>query len=132
MKDCGKVTSNKNQERIRVINGEGDDFDKEVPPNWIRVIFQTEDGRKSRIKFLISKSEKFGDVLKKYCEKRALPKANYIIEFDGERVEMSATPVDLDLDGDEVFDVKKGSKSVMQKVAENNKIYDYDDDILPC
>lgn len=57
---------------------------------------------------------------------------NYLIEFDGERVDLNSTPTDLDLDGDEIMDVKKGSKTVLQKVAENQKVYDYDDDILPC
>lgn len=61
-----------------------------------------------------------------------MPDGNYIIEFDGERVDLKSTPTDLDLDGDEIMDVKKGSKTILQKVAENQKVYDYDDDILPC
>lgn len=61
-----------------------------------------------------------------------MPDGNYVIEFDGEHVDLKSTPTDLDLDGDEIMDVKKGYKSVMQKVAENQKVYDYDDDILPC
>lgn len=78
------------------------------------------------------KTEIFENVLNKYKEHRNLSDGNYILEFDGERVDLKSTPIDLDLDGDEIMDVKKGSKSVMQKVAENKKVYDYDDDILPC
>lgn len=41
------------QEKIQVVNDENDE--SEPPANCIRVIFQTEEGRKSRIKFLILK-----------------------------------------------------------------------------
>ncbi len=50
-------------------------------------------------------------MLKKYLEKRELISENwqtlYALHFDGDRVNPKETPEDLDLDGDEVFDVKK-------------------------
>ncbi len=57
------------------------------------------------------KDEEFENVLKKYLEKRELMTENwltaYALHFDGDRVNLKETPEDLDLDGDEVFDVKK-------------------------
>lgn len=59
-----------------------------------------------------------------------LDKQMHIIEFDGDQVNLTETPNDLDLDGDEIFDVRKSSKPIMAKVAEKKKVYDFDDDIL--
>ena len=54
----------------------------------------------------------------------------YIIEFDGDEVHLDETPSDLDIDGGEIFDVKKSSKPTLQAVNENKKSYEFDDDIL--
>ena len=56
--------------------------------------------------------------------------SGYIVEFDGEEVGMNETPADLDLDGEEIFDVRKSSKPTLQAVQENKKNYEFDDDIL--
>lgn len=56
--------------------------------------------------------------------------SGYIVEFDGEEVGMKETPADLDLDGEEIFDVRKSSKPTLQAVHENKKNYEFDDDIL--
>lgn len=53
--DCGKVTTKTKQERIKIVNDDEDEPNGYKPPNLIRVIFQTEEGRKSRIKFSIMK-----------------------------------------------------------------------------
>jgi hypothetical protein len=94
-------------EKIKVVD---DDQQEDVGENMITIILQTEEGRKSRMKFLIFKDESFENVLKKYLEKRDLMVNNweacYGLVFDGDRVNLKETPVDLDLDGDEVFDVK--------------------------
>jgi hypothetical protein len=72
------------------------------------------------------------NVLTKYCEKKSLDPQGHMLEFDGDRVESSDTPVDLDLDNGEIFDVKKSSKPTSQVIEENKKKYDFDDDILVC
>lgn len=70
-------------------------------------------------------------MLKKYFEKKELKDMeSYIIEFDGEKVDLSETPIDLDLDGGEIFDVKKCSRPAMQIVTENKQNYDFDDEVL--
>ena len=53
-----------------------------------------------------------------------------MLEFDGERVDLNETPIDLDLDGGEIFDIRKGSKPISEKIEENKKNYDFDDEIL--
>ena len=68
--------------------------------------------------------------MKKYCEKRELDGNNFILEFDGDKVDLSETPIDLDLDGDEIFDVRKSSKPILEKINENKKNYEFDDEIL--
>ncbi len=50
-KDCGRLNTGL-QEKIRIIDNE-DEF--ECPSNSLMVRFQTQDGRKSRLTFLISK-----------------------------------------------------------------------------
>ena len=66
-----------------------------------------------------------------YCDKLTLSNASeYIIEFDGEIVGKKETANDLDLDGDEIFDVKKSNKPTMQIVSENKKNYEFDDDLF--
>ena len=72
------------------------------------------------------------NVLQKYCEKKKLDSQSYMLEFDGDKVESSDTPQDLDLDGGEIFDVKKASKPTSQLIRENKKKYDFDDDIIVC
>jgi hypothetical protein len=72
------------------------------------------------------KEEKFENVLKKYCEKRELDFVKYIMEFDGEQVDVGETPVDLDLDGGEIFDVRFSH----DKTKINDKLYEFDDDVL--
>lgn len=70
-------------------------------------------------------------MLPKYCDKLKLSDSGqYIIEFDGENVGAKETANDLDLDGDEIFDVKKSSKPTMQIVSENKKNYEFDDDLF--
>jgi hypothetical protein len=54
----------------------------------------------------------------------------HILEFDGDKVDGDETPADLDLDGDEMMDVKKSSKPTSQVINENKKKYEFDDDIL--
>jgi hypothetical protein len=54
----------------------------------------------------------------------------YILEFDGDQVNLNETPNDLDIDGGEIFDVKKSSKPTKQLIDENKSKYAFDDDIL--
>jgi len=103
----------------------------EVPLKMVAVILQTRDGRKSRVKFIIAKDEPLLNMLPMYCDKLTLSNASeYIIEFDGEIVGKDETANDLDLDGDEIFDVKKSNKPTMQIVSENKKNYEFDDDLF--
>ena len=78
------------------------------------------------------KDEPFANILKKFCEKRGLDNhENYMLEFDGDRVEDDETPEDLDLDGGEIFDVKSSKcKTTLQHVTENQSKYTFDDDVL--
>lgn len=124
--DCGKTTSVV-QERIRVVENEDD---SETHAGMLMIILQTQDGRKSRVRLLVSKDEKFGNVLKKYCEKKSLEFGLFIMEFDGDKVKLDETPEDLDLDGGEIFDVRKSSKPALEQIQANTKNYDFDDDIL--
>jgi hypothetical protein len=68
--------------------------------------------------------------LKKYCEKRELVGDNLMLEFDGDKVDLEETPTDLDLDGGEIFDIRRSSKPSLEKIKENKKNYDFDDEIL--
>ncbi len=72
----------------------------------------------------------FESILKKYCEKRELVFGSYIIEFDGDKVELSETPIDLDLEGDEIFDVRRSSKPILEHISANKENYDFDDEII--
>jgi len=54
----------------------------------------------------------------------------YMLEFDGDVVGATETAEALDLDGDEIFDVKKNGKATMQLVEQNKERYEFDDDIL--
>ena len=78
------------------------------------------------------KDEPFANILKKFCEKRGLDNhENYMLEFDGDRVEDDETPEDLDLDGGEIFDVTSSKcKTTLQHVTENQSKYTFDDDVL--
>jgi hypothetical protein len=65
-----------------------------------------------------------------YCEKKSLDAKSHILEFDGDKIDLQETPVDLDLDGGEMIDVKKSSKPTSQVINENKKKYEFDDDVL--
>ena len=56
--------------------------------------------------------------------------ACHLIEFDGDLVSSKETPNDLDIDGGEIFDVKKSAKPTLKQVEANKKNYEFDDDIL--
>jgi hypothetical protein len=76
--------------------------------------------------FSIFKDEKFANVLKKYCDKKEFEYNQYTLEFDGEQVDLNENPNDLDLDGDEIFDVK-----YLKNITKiNEKKYEFDDDVL--
>ena len=85
-------------------------------------------------KFLTNslKDEQFKNILKKYCEVKALDYegGRYIMEFDGDLVESNETPNDLDLDGDEIFDVKQSSKPSSKHIEANKRNYEFDDDVI--
>jgi hypothetical protein len=78
------------------------------------------------------KDEQFENILKKYCEVKGLDHAGgrYIMEFDGDLVESNETPTDLDLDGDEIFDVKQSSKPSSKHIEANKRNYEFDDDVI--
>lgn len=127
--ECGRVAA-VFKESIQIINNDDDEEPDNLEPNELTVILQTQEGRKSRLRFLIRKSEKMSNVLKKYCEKKSLDAKLFMLEFDGERVDVDETPEDLDLDGGEMFEVKKNSKATADIIKENNKKYEFDDDVL--
>jgi hypothetical protein len=129
------------QERIKVCSEEnnedednndkgGDDGDGDA--RLVKIILQTNEGRKSRVKLQVVRDEPFRNILKKYCEIKSLDwtSGTYILEFDGDKVGADETANDLDLDGDECFDVKQSTKSSMQFIQGNKKNYDYDEDVL--
>ena len=129
--DC-VYSGKKVQERVRIV--ECDDENKlnsMMTSGTVLVKLQTQEGRKSRVNFLIYKDEPFEKVLKMYCEKRELGNpSNYMLEFDGSKVDPSETAVDLDLDGGEMFDVRKSSKPTIDHINENKQKYSFDDDVL--
>lgn len=113
-------------ERIEVV-----EKDEDVPANMVRIILQTRDGRKSRVRFVVAKDEPVANVVGKYCERMEMDTAlQYMLEFDGDLVGAEETAEDLDLDGDEIFDVKKRGKATMQLVEQHKQRYEFDDDIL--
>ncbi|CAF0863463.1 unnamed protein product [Brachionus calyciflorus] len=124
--DCGK-TSTVNQEKVKVVE-EGEQI--ELGPNMITVNLQTDAGRKSRVKFLISMDEKFEWVLKKYCEKKGLEFDKYSLQMEGDKIDLKETPRDLDFEDDFMIDVTRSTKAVLQQINENKKNYEFDDDIL--
>lgn len=124
--DCEKIKG-KIQERIKIVDNEDE---SESTPLMIYITLQSQEGRKSRVKFLIAKDEPFKNMLNIYCEKFGLPSNNYIMEFDGDIVEPMDTANGLILDGDEIFDVKKTNKPTMQLLKENKINYEYDDEVL--
>lgn len=68
--------------------------------------------------------------MRKYCQDKKLDPSVHILEFDGDLVEADDTPNSLDLDGDEMFDVKKSSKPTSEVIRQNQSKYDFDPDIL--
>jgi hypothetical protein len=52
------------------------------------------------------------------------------MEFDGDLVSSNETPNDLDIEGGEIFDVKKSSKPTLEQVKQNQKNYEFDDEVL--
>ena len=92
---------------------------------------QTSEGRKSRVSFLVFKEESFENILRKYCEKKEISDfESYMMEFDGDKVDLTENANDLDLDGGEIFDVKKSTGSSLDVVKSNINNYEFDDDIL--
>lgn len=120
------------QERIKICCEESDTEEDDKDGKLVKIILQTTEGRKSRVKLQVVRDEPFKNILKKYCEHKSLDWASgtYILEFDGDLVKPNETANDLDLDGDECFDVKQSSKSSMQFIQGNKKNYDFDEDIL--
>ena len=53
-----------------------------------------------------------------------------MMEFDGDKVELDENSTDLDLEGGEIFDVKKSSGASLDTVKMNKINYEFDDDIL--
>lgn len=123
--DC-EYKKSKVHERVEIV-----DKDEEVPASMVRIILQTRDGRKSRVKFLVARDEPLVNVIAKYCERMDMDAAvQYMLEFDGDIVGAAETAEDLDLDGDEIFDVKKNGKATMQLVEQHKDRYEFDDDVL--
>lgn len=96
----------------------------------VTLILQTDSGRKSRVKFLVSLDEPFESILKKYCEKKEIEFDKYILQMEGDKIELTETPRDLDFEDDYMIDVVKSKKPVLQLVDENKKNYEFDDDII--
>ena len=76
------------------------------------------------------KDETFGEILKKYCEKRDLDFNCYMMEFDGDKVETDQTPIDLDIEDGEIFDVTKRKKPTSECIKQNEKNYEFDDEVI--
>ncbi len=53
-----------------------------------------------------------------------------MMEFDGDKVDLTENANDLDLEGGEIFDVKKSTGSSLDVVKSNINNYEFDDDIL--
>lgn len=98
--------------------------------NMVTLILQTDAGRKSRVKFLVSIDEPFENILKKYCEKKELEFNRHILQMEGDKIELTETPRDLDFEDDYMIDVVKSNKPVLQIINENKKNYEFDDDII--
>lgn len=124
--DCGK-TASINQEKVKIIE-EGESC--EHGSNMVTLILQTDAGRKSRVKFLVSTDEVFENILKKYCEKKELEFDKHILQMEGDKIELTETPQHLDFEDDYMIDVVKSNKPVSQLVNENKKNYEFDDDII--
>lgn len=68
--------------------------------------------------------------MRKYCQDKKLDPSLHILEFDGDLVEADDTPNSLDLDGGEMFDVKKSGKALSEVIRQNKGKYEFDADIL--
>ncbi|RNA35654.1 NFATC2-interacting -like [Brachionus plicatilis] len=124
--DCGK-TATINQEKVKIVE-EGECF--EHGSNMVTLILQTDTGRKSRVKFLVSVDEPFESILKKYCEKKELDMDKFSLQMEGDKIELTETPRDLDFEDDFMIDVVKSKKPVLQIINENKQNYEFDDDII--
>lgn len=124
--DYGK-TASVIQEKVKVVE-DGDESTH--GPNMVTVNLQTDAGRKSRLKFLISMDEPFESVLRKYCEKKSLEFDKHILQMEGDKIDLKETARDLDFEDDYMIDVVRSSKPVLQQINENRKKYEFDDDVL--
>jgi len=84
-----------------------------------------------QVKFFVSQDQPFKKILKSFCERNNLEFQNYILELYGENVDLEKSVSDLELFGDEIFDVKERTSftKTMDKIKlENNN--DTDEDIF--
>ena len=139
--DCVRNSGAAKTERVQLIDASNESDEDEHDEahlratNRIVVSLQTEEGRKSRLRFAVVRDEPLGNVLAKYVDVRKMPAA-YCLIFDGDVVGTDETADDLDLDGDEIFDVKvskNGAAGVKAKTPLlNPQNYNFDDDVLTC
>ncbi|RCV26121.1 hypothetical protein SEVIR_5G226700v4 [Setaria viridis] len=68
----------------------------------IVISIQDKDGKQQ---FRVYKDEKFDKLLKAYAKKAKLNPSNLVFVFDGEKINPSSTPEDLDLEDDDMIEV---------------------------
>ncbi|KAG8180091.1 hypothetical protein JTE90_027871 [Oedothorax gibbosus] len=78
-------------------------------PYTLLVKFQSND--KKKIEMHIHKLEKFRDFMEKYSKERDIPLKDLAFEFDGETIDGSETPEDLDMESGSCIDVRVAKSS---------------------
>ncbi|XP_065192035.1 NFATC2-interacting protein-like [Sycon ciliatum] len=69
------------------------------------ISLKVQDKAKSYV-LCIGKSQRLADLLALYCEKSGNAPANVTLVFDGDKIDLSESPADLDMDNDDVVDAR--------------------------
>lgn len=88
---------------IECIPYKGTDADED--DDKMKIFFQSGDG-KERICLLVHKLEKMQEIVKRYSEQQKISLETLHFEFDGEKIEGTETPEDLDMESGNCIDVK--------------------------
>jgi len=70
-----------------------------------KIVISIQD-KNTRQQFRVFKDEKFDKLLKVYAKKAKLNPSDLAFVFDGEKVNLSSTPEDLDLEDDDMIEVR--------------------------
>ncbi|GFW02547.1 rad60-SLD domain-containing protein [Trichonephila clavipes] len=94
----------------------------------ILIKMQSNDSKK-KIDMYAHKFDQFKEIMEKYANLRDLPLKDLIFEFDGEKINASDTPEDLDMESGSCVDVKVTGDSFKSKPSTSTQFIDLENDI---